>query len=652
MKKQILVIAFLVSGVASAQVWSENFNLATVPLLPSAWFQNNIDGLTPNASISSYNFGTNAGVTRNVSTSFGLHPSYGGALLTTSKYTSPGTSNDWVISPNFNVPANSVFNWDVTSLDPIATGIYEVRISTTGTTVANFTANPPLFAIAGEIYNPGNAITVGFTQRGVSLDAYAGQNVHLAIHDIGNDRWQTAYDNFAVTVPANQHDGSILSVNGLTRYMVGAYNQNISGTFKQFGYGTATTAVINCLVNNGTPITQTFTFGTPVPYYGSSNFTFTNPVNLGLGINKIKVWVSAINGISEVNMVNDTAFQYVYVASQYTNRHALIEGFCSSTCPPCASVHNNFDPLLIANNANSAGGDVNVINYQMNWPSPQNDPSYNPDGFIRRAYYNCNSIPYDIANGNIAMTSRNQTEINSAKVVPAFVAITAYMNFIGNNFVGSANITPYVSIPTASPLKVFQVLAQKSYSYNGASTTQKMYYHVMRKMFPDGNGVVLIPTDGVLQTVSFSHIPSFGNLFSGTPAQDTYNFWTSTVVIEYEYIVFVQDMVSKEILNSASSQFGPFATGLVNLKNDEKIGVYPNPAKDDIVVGIKLKNESKVTLTIFDINGRVVYSNKDACIDQGQNEIKINTSEFTSGSYNIIVNTNEGVLTEKMIISK
>ena len=47
MKKQLLAIALLTTGLANAQVfWSENFNTAVPPALPAGWVQNNVDGLT------------------------------------------------------------------------------------------------------------------------------------------------------------------------------------------------------------------------------------------------------------------------------------------------------------------------------------------------------------------------------------------------------------------------------------------------------------------------------------------------------------------------------------------------------------------------------------------------------------------------------
>ena len=645
MKKQLLAIAFLATGMASAQTWSQNFSSATPPGLPAGWMQNNADGLTTATTIASYSFGTNAGVTRNVTTAFSLPAMYGNALITTSRYTPAGTSNDWVISPQFLVPANSVFNWEATSFDPTATGYYEVRISTTGTLAADFLANPALFTINGEIYDPNV-----WTQRGVSLGAYAGQNVYIAIRDVGNNRWQTAYDNFAVTVPTNQHDGSVLSVNGLTRYMVGAGNQTINGTFKQLGYGTATTAVLNYKVNNGSPVTQTINFSPSVPYFGTTNFSFTTPANLTLGTNKVKVWVSHINGSAEVNLANDTAVQYVYVASQSVTINALIEEFTSSTCGPCASLNSTFDPLLTTNSVNIAGSNLNAIKYQVNWPSPGNDPSYNPDVLTRRNYYAVNAAPTVLFNGTPG--SGNQTNINIAKAMPAYATITPTITYSAGAVTANATITPFVTIPSASPIRYYQALVQSYYNYPGASTSQKDYKHAMRKMFT-ASGTSINTTDGTPIPVTFNHSLTYGSTASGTPAQGSYNFWTSTGTFTYEYIVWIQDDVTDQILQSGSAFTSSISTvGVVEFTNESSIGIYPNPAKDFAVVGIKLNDRSTVEINIFDVTGKVVYTNKADEVFAGTSEIKINTSEFATGTYNVVVKTSEGTFTKKLIVSK
>jgi len=80
--------------------------------------------------------------------------------------------------------------------------------------------------------------------------------------------------------------------------------------------------------------------------------------------------------------------------------------------------------------------------------------------------------------------------------------------------------------------------------------------------------------------------------------------------------------------------------------------LYPNPAKDYALLGIKLSDPSIVDIAVFDITGKIVYNNKSLKIAGGQNEIKINTSEFATGTYNIVVNTKNGILKEKLVVLK
>jgi len=87
-------------------------------------------------------------------------------------------------------------------------------------------------------------------------------------------------------------------------------------------------------------------------------------------------------------------------------------------------------------------------------------------------------------------------------------------------------------------------------------------------------------------------------------------------------------------------------------KETSRLFLYPNPAKDYALLGIKLSNPSIVDIAVYDVTGKMVYNNKSLKIAEGQNEIKINTSEFATGTYNIVVNTKNGILKEKLIVLK
>ena len=631
MKKQLLAIALLATGIANAQIWSENFNSTPTQTIPTSWSQKNVDGLTVTSSLASYSFGTNAWITRDW-TSF--DPTHAKVCVSTSWYTPAGTANDWLITPSFTVPANSVLEWDARVTDASFPDGYSVKISTTGTTVASFTTN--LFTIGAE--------NDSWTTRGLSLNTYSNQSVRIAFVNTSNDMDRLALDNIMVKVP-QVNDGNLVSITGLNRYIVGAGNQTIAGSFKSVGYSTANSAVLNYKINSGAVMTQTFTL--PGLSYGQTfSYSFTTPGAFALGTNNVKVWVTSVNGTSEIVTTNDTASSVVYVASVGKTRNALVEEFSSSTCNPCASLNSTFDPLLNSNTPNS-GGLVNVIKYQVNWPSPGTDPSYNPHGRNRVDHYGINAAPSALTNGRTDMVAHSQAEINTAKAEVAFADATASLTMVGNVLTASSSFTPYVSIPTNSPLRMHQVILQQFYNYPGAVTTQKNYYHIMRKMDPNGWGLPITVTDGVALGASFTHTVTTVT----TPVQNSYNFWTSTTTM-YEYVAFIQDSVSNHILNSTSAQFSVTGVGLVKYEENKEIGVYPNPCSDFAVVGIKLEKSSTIDISIYDITGKQVYVNKNAQVEAGNNEIKINTSEFAVGTYNILVKTSEGTLTEKLIIVK
>jgi len=655
MKKQLLSLAVLVTGFASAQTWTQDFNSATTPGLPAGWMQLNVDGLTPNSSIVSYSFascGTGtagcAGVTRDITAAFGFPAAYQKALITTSRYNPAGTSDDWVISPAFTVPANGVFNWEACSFDPTVPNAYEIRISTTGTTAANFNANPILFATTGEtaIVN----VTDPWQQRGVSLNTYSNQTVYIAVHEKSVAKWQCAYDNFAVSVPANALDGQVLNFNNVSRYML-AGNTAIGGTFKQVGYGTATTCVMNYKVDASAPVTETITLSPSVSYFGTQNFAMTTQANITVGTHTITLWVSAVNGVNEVSAATNSVSMVVYAASTAKPRNSLIEEFSSSTCVPCAALNSTFDPFINGSYSPNSGGTFNIIKNQVNWPSPNNDPSYNPSSSSRVSYYGINAAPTALIDGTTEMVNHSAAEISAAQAVPAYATITCALGVTNNAVSASSTVTPYLTIPTSSPLKVHQALLQRTYSFANPSTSQQAFWHVMRVMQPSASGTAFVPADGVAQTFTFNLTNTTASIYPPLAAQNSSNFWANTTV-EYELVTFLQDATTGDILQSGSAQGVVSSVGLVELKNDSKIGVHPNPAQNNAVVGIKLANNSSVDITIFDVAGKVVYSNKGAQITAGQNEISINTSEFANGAYSIVVNTNEGVLTEKLIINK
>ena len=172
MKKQLLAIAVFAAGIASAQTFSENFSSATPPGLPALWVENNVDALTTYSALASYSFTTKAWVTRDFSASTNaLLSTHGKVAVSTSYYTPPGISNDWLITPSFTVPVNGVLTWDGLASDPSFPDGYLVKISTTGTTTASF--GTTLLTVGAEI-------ATNWNSRAISLNTYSNQTVFIA----------------------------------------------------------------------------------------------------------------------------------------------------------------------------------------------------------------------------------------------------------------------------------------------------------------------------------------------------------------------------------------------------------------------------------------------------------------------------------------
>src|SRR5690606_13596804 len=217
--------------------------------------------------------------------------------------------------------------------------------------------------------------------------------------------------------------------------------------------------------------------------------TFTNTVTSSSGAHTLNVNLTQINGTADPVTSNNSKSTSFASAGASVQRNALIEEFTSSTCAPCASFNVTFDPLILANNVNKPSSNFNIVKYQMNWPAPGNDVSYNNDGFQRRVYYQVSAIPDHFTNGKPG-GSGNQTEIDNAKLSPAYLTMSGTYTVKNDSIIATVTLTPNFTLTNAN-FKLYMAATEEHYTNNGATTSQKQYYHVMRKMLPDGNGITI-----------------------------------------------------------------------------------------------------------------------------------------------------------------
>jgi len=86
-------------------------------------------------------------------------------------------------------------------------------------------------------------------------------------------------------------------------------------------------------------------------------------------------------------------------------------------------------------------------------------------------------------------------------------------------------------------------------------------------------------------------------------------------------------------------------------KQDLKLSVAPNPASEFTNVSYELKENKKVSYKMYDANGRIIISEGLGTQTSGEQHININTSNYKSGIYYIILTIGESIVSEKIVIA-
>ncbi len=108
---------------------------------------------------------------------------------------------------------------------------------------------------------------------------------------------------------------------------------------------------------------------------------------------------------------------------------------------------------------------------------------------------------------------------------------------------------------------------------------------------------------------------------------------------------------TKPFVFAAEATFN-ITTASVNNANlgVQKVTIYPNPAKSKISINLVMNKTANITINVVDVNGRIIYSNTENELTQGNKKIDIPLINIESGIYFIkIAAENNLVATEKLV---
>ena len=599
MKKTTLIIALFAAFQMNAQVISQNFDTAL------SWTVNRLSGTSTNAGWTRVTTGGNPNCSPFAGAGMAKFASYDVAAGNVFALTSPtfnlvGTT---AYKVKFSMYRDNTYNTDA---DRVA-----VHLTTTATTA------PVAATLLGTV-NRSMALAPTVSTEGwytYQFNIPAGTSGARFLRMVATSQYgNNVYIDEVSVQELVTNDLGLETVNVAPIIMGGSAN-NITGSFKNNGSNTVTSATLNWQVDGGTVYSQNLT-GLNVAVGATYNYSHSNQWTPTPGNYSLKVWVSNPNGSTDNYLADNESTKTIKVASNSTARKPLLEKFTSSTCNPCAGFNGTvFTPYYTTNSSN-----INLINYQVNWPG-DGDPYYTAETGLRRTYYQVSGAPtlfIDSKTSASGTTAGLQVEVNAVAATPGFFAVSATKNLVGTTMNIDITTTPYLF----GQYRLFAVVVEKQTEGNTSTNGETSFKNVMMKMVPDATGTIINCTVDTAITTNLSVD------LTGTFIED-YN--------DLEVIVFVQDYTTKDIMNSA--------TATQQLSSDSfslaKIKVFPNPSTGIFTIDTVLATDVKV----LDITGKEVFKASNIT-----NQASLNLTNLQEGVYMLKMKNENGEQTEKIII--
>ena len=150
-----------------------------------------------------------------------------------------------------------------------------------------------------------------------------------------------------------------------------------------------------------------------------------------------------------------------------------------------------------------------------------------------------------------------------------------------------------------------------------------------------------LPNSGVMPTIAPGGIGWIKfHMFSGrTNGVNTIKYILKNGSIQADTLTFIINVIGG-------------ITAINELKNvKDKAVVYPNPSSSETTIQLNLLEPSDVIITSINPLGQGIYKEKTNC-NAGLNNIKIDTEQYPSGIYTLIISTKNGVITKKLTVTK
>jgi hypothetical protein len=622
MKRILLLFLFLSISLISfsQEILNENFDASTS--LPTGWTK--------------FRGTNNLGTVNDwfIPTTVSHSPSNSAAVAY--ENVSGGIAEDWLVTPLINLAGNinTVLNFYAAQTYGTNYGSnYYVKVSTTSqTSHASFTT----VASWTELNLTTGADASGFAFKTVDLNAYNGQQIYIAFIMTNDDGDNFIIDDVVVRNIVSL-DAEMYSININSTVQSGTVA--VSGTIRNAGSNTITTADVNWQVDGGSVQTESLT-GLNIASNTNYNFNLTGTWNATPGAHTMNMWLTNINGGTDLVTDNNDKSKEILVVNEVYPQTVVYEEGTGTWCGWCTRglvglntmAHNYTDGSWIGIAVHN--GDPMVVTAYDDGLGISSFPS----GYINRkveadpglddletAYLNekNNSVP--VGKVEIVSQTWNSTSRELSYTVESKFALDIpSANFKLSGIVVEDGVTGtttaynqanYYSGGTYGPM-----LDWDGTDYAALPSTvpaaQMIYNHVGRAIIGDFTGIA-------------GSVPA--TLVYNTPYSYTFNY-TLPAANNAENIKLVAMILNQngEIVNADEVELSTIV-GFDDLENDLAFNFNPNPAKEEI----RISTLEEVSIVIYDLTGKVVMRKNNV-----ENNTTINISNLETGVY--LINASNG----------
>lgn len=450
-------------------------------------------------------------------------------------------------------------------------------------------------------------------------------------------------------------------------------------------------------------VTETFT--ADLSSFETGQFTFVEPLYLSIGEHKLNIEVTAVNGVNDGFIDNNTNSKDLNVEMGVCQRIPMIEHFSSSTCGPCLFTNIDMDSLTKKN-----AGKFTYVKYPMNGPGT-GDPYYTSDCSVRRIYYNVNSVPMLFLDGEKALDPIPQYKFDESYNALSFVDMRGSFTVEGNTINVIADFFSYVDVDN---LKAYISVNEKTTTKNIGTNGESEFHHIMMKLLKSQYGTAVKLEAGKHYSIEVSFDMSTTNVEEMEDLEvalwlqenGTKSIWNSHFAYEYSKHVYpvrnlkvtLEDNSKLNVNWSAPIDNAAIAYNVIfdgelvaeNIKElsytDENQSLNAYDGNSHIIEVVALYEDGKtsvstvgtigipenvnevkgnsydiypnptddvMTISGENINAVSIYNSIGALVETiavKDNETKINTSNYNNGIYIINIISNDGIITTKKFV--